>query len=70
MEEKREDGISANRGSSRGACILYFSFWGFVSSDVVMWSPGERHRHRKGKHCGCRGRGLLALGRCQQIHYF
>ena len=23
--------------------------------------PGGRRRHRRGRHCGCRGRGLLAL---------
>ncbi len=41
MGEKREDGISANRGSSRGACIPYISFCAFVSSNipshVITW---------------------------------
>ena len=30
---------------------------------VAKWDmPGGRRRHRMGRHCGCRGRGLLALG--------
>ena len=29
---------------------------------VGQWDmPGERRRHRRGRHYGCRGRGLLAL---------
>ncbi len=35
--EKREDGTSANRGSSRGACIPYISFCASIGSNIV-WS--------------------------------
>ena len=31
--------------------------------------PDERRHHRKGKHCGCRGRGLLALRTFSDLWY-
>ena len=36
MEEKREDGTSANRGSSRGACIPNISFCASMGPNVVL----------------------------------
>ena len=66
MGENREEGTSANKGRSRGACRDCVSLCASMGSNVVLYLPGERHHHHKGKHCGCRGRGLLALVRCQQ----
>lgn len=36
MGEKREDGTSANRGSSRGACIYHLSFCASMGPNVVL----------------------------------
>ena len=36
MEEKREEGTRANRGSSRGACIPYISFSASLGSIMVL----------------------------------
>ena len=70
MGEKREEGTSANKGRSRGACTQYISLCASMDSNVVLYSPGERHHHHKGKHCGCRGRDLLALVKSQQKEMF
>ena len=69
MEEKRDEGTSANRGSSRGACISFISFSASMGSNIFLKSPGERHHHRKGRRYGYRGRDLLALESGQPKHH-
>ena len=66
MGEKREEGTSANKGRSRGAYTHYINLCSSMGSNVVLYAPGERHLHRKGKHCVYIGRALLALVRGQQ----
>ena len=60
---KREGGMRAKSGSSNGACELVSKRKKFVPGEWDM--PGGRHRRHRERHCGCKGRRLLVLNKCQ-----
>jgi hypothetical protein len=59
--ENMEDGMSANKDSSKGAYVSAVSDSRLVQFARSMRLPGEIHRHRRGRHYVCRGTSLPAL---------